>query len=238
MKTFVINLDSRPDRMKHMLQVGDKLGLELIRIPAVKGTDLNPDKISVSSYVRTSLKLKQRFSKIHLTEHGEVGCFLSHRNVWEIIKDETEPCLVFEDDADPLPQAREWLDKAATSSFDFILLGIHEGNFVPEIKPLPKWTETGKLLTGSCAYIVSPRAAKQLYDASQTMDLSVDLFIPTIVDRIGYIHLFNQAFFWKRADILHVSDRPIQGIVISSMVAGALIMFIILFLYKSKWTIE
>lgn len=222
MKTFVINLDERKDRLQHIQKVGKKLKLDLHRISAVKGIDLKMDTLPVSSFVKTSLKLKKRFSKIHLTEYGEVGCFLSHRKIWEQVQNEGESCLVLEDDADPLPQASEYLNRVKESNYDLIILGIHEGKFSPQIQSFPNWLDTGKLLTGSCAYILTSSAAKKLYEASHVIDLSVDLFLPTVIQNIGFIHLFNQAFFWKRADILHVSDQPLIGIIVSSFLVGIL----------------
>ena len=234
--SFVINLDARQDRMHHMKNVQHQFGLRFDRIPAVNGKTLPIDSLPVSPFVRTSLHTGKRFSKIHLTTPGEVGCFLSHRAAWQRVMTQTQPCLIFEDDADPTEHASTWLakvvDAVQNGEFDLVLLGVHDGKFQPKIVPLPKWIETGELVTGSWAYMLSPETARRLVEGSNVIDLSVDLFLPTIVERIGFQHLFGQAPFWRGNDIQHkrVEDREIP-VLVGSACAGALVMLLLVAAY-------
>lgn len=234
--SFVINLDARHDRMHHIKNVQQRLDLRIQRIPAVNGRSLPVESLPVAPFVRTSLRSGKRFSKIHLTTSGEVGCFLSHRAAWQKVAAESQTCLIFEDDADPTEHASTYLLQAVEAvqngEYDLMLLGVHEGKFKKQIEPLAKWVDTGELLTGSWAYALSPETARRLFEASYVMELSVDLFLPTIVERMGFIHLFAQAPFWRGNDIVHkrVEDREIP-LLVGSACAGAGIMLLLVLVY-------
>jgi GR25 family glycosyltransferase involved in LPS biosynthesis len=78
---FVINRDSRPDRMHRFLSQKGLNGLNIIRIPA---TELPQDEMP------PDMKLTR----------GELGCFKSHVRTWKRMVEERIPeALVFEDDA-------------------------------------------------------------------------------------------------------------------------------------------
>lgn len=83
---FLINLDRQPGRLRFMQQQLSALGVTPIRIPATNGRD--PDERSRScaaSYAQLS--------------PGEIGCFESHRRLWQRIVDEGIPAaFVIEDD--------------------------------------------------------------------------------------------------------------------------------------------
>jgi glycosyl transferase family 25 len=235
--SFLINLDARHDRMHHMKTVQQRLGLRFQRIPAVDGRKLPFNDLPVAPYVRTSLQTGKRFSKIHLTTPGEVGCFLSHRAAWERVRDESQPCLIFEDDAEPNEHAARGLvqaiEEVKQGVFDLIVLGTHNGTFKSEkIVPIPKWTDTGELMTGSWAYVLSPETARRLLDASCVMELSVDLFLTTVVERMGFVQLFGQAHFWRGNDITHkrVEEREVP-LMVGCACAGALVMLLLVVLY-------
>lgn len=101
---FIINLDSSPERYLHAEQQLQALGIQPQRFRGVYGKDLNSaevdacyDKSANLQYFRRSLS------------PGEIGCYLSHRGVWQMMVEQNiELAIVLEDDieVDPrLPQA-------------------------------------------------------------------------------------------------------------------------------------
>lgn len=93
MKTFVINLDRRPDRLNAITKQLDNLELKYTRVSA---TDGNALKDSDCTFVD-----KEKFvaRNKHLPKAGEIGCALSHMKIWNQIIDENIPvALILEDD--------------------------------------------------------------------------------------------------------------------------------------------
>jgi glycosyl transferase, family 25 len=93
---FIINLDSSPERYQHAEQQLQALGITAQRFRGVYGKDLSTaevdacyDKAANLQYFRRSLS------------PGEIGCYLSHRGVWQLMVDQNiEVAIVLEDDID------------------------------------------------------------------------------------------------------------------------------------------
>jgi len=93
---FIINLDSSPERFLHAEQQLQALGIQPQRFRGVYGKDLSPaeveacyDKAANQQYFRRSLS------------PGEIGCYLSHRGVWQLmVEQQLDVAIVLEDDID------------------------------------------------------------------------------------------------------------------------------------------
>jgi glycosyl transferase family 25 len=93
---FIINLDSSPERFVHAEQQLQALGIQPQRFRGVYGKDLSPaeveacyDKAANQQYFRRSLS------------PGEIGCYLSHRGVWQLMVEQNlDVAIVLEDDID------------------------------------------------------------------------------------------------------------------------------------------
>ena len=91
---FVINLDKSTDRMVKISKRLSELGIAFERISAVYGADLSQEEID--KYYCPELNKKNYRRPLGL---GEIGCYLSHIKVWEIIVERKIPCaLILEDD--------------------------------------------------------------------------------------------------------------------------------------------
>jgi GR25 family glycosyltransferase involved in LPS biosynthesis len=92
---FVINLDSRPDRLAEFTAMAASLNLSFRRISAVDARKI--DAGPLADWWRTYL-----YNDFSAPQIGQVGVLASHRKVWQTIVDENLPqALVFEDDAIP-----------------------------------------------------------------------------------------------------------------------------------------
>ena len=97
---FVINLDSSQERYVHAEHQLVELGVQPSRFAGINGKYLNPDEIDRcydkacnNRHFRRSLSL------------GEIGCYLSHRAVWQqIVAQNIAQAIVLEDDVEVDPQ--------------------------------------------------------------------------------------------------------------------------------------
>lgn len=101
---FIINLDSSPERYQHAEQQLQALGISAQRFRGVYGKDLSAAEVDACYDKAANL---QHFRRS--LSPGEIGCYLSHRGVWQQMVDQhIEVAIVLEDDieVDPrLPQA-------------------------------------------------------------------------------------------------------------------------------------
>jgi GR25 family glycosyltransferase involved in LPS biosynthesis len=105
-KIYLINLKRRPDRLKNFLdhyKDSDLRNEEIIKFDAIDGSKLDVDRIPLSELAQAELQQLEttgfRTKHYQLTK-GAIGCYLSHVKIWEnILKNDVETVLVFEDDA-------------------------------------------------------------------------------------------------------------------------------------------
>jgi glycosyl transferase, family 25 len=91
---FVINVESSPERYQHAEQQLLKLGVQPQRFNAIYGKNLSEREIR-ASYDKTANQQQFRRS----LSLGEIGCYLSHRGVWQYMLDHhIEIAVVLEDD--------------------------------------------------------------------------------------------------------------------------------------------
>ena len=177
MKTVVINLPTRKDRLASFNTNNPKLPYELFR--AVDGYKISYNKL-----------LEQGFDTNHdwidpllntpLTK-GEVGCFLSHWHIWNKCIEKNETMLVLEDDA--ILTEEFDIEEISQLPYDFVYLGWKEMEESEEIdgklvKPVyPYWT---------LAYMIRPEAARVLVnDVIKCNIIPVDEYLPTKLAEIN-----------------------------------------------------
>lgn len=116
---FVINLQSSPERFQYAEQQLLALGIQPIRFNAVYGKELTLQEID-ACYDKPANK--QRFRRS--LSLGEIGCYLSHRGIWQLmLAQNIEMAIVLEDDIDidaRLPDAIRQI--AALQGWDHIKL--------------------------------------------------------------------------------------------------------------------
>ena len=177
MDIFLINLAKSQDRLSRMQEVFAGQGLAFERIDAVDAASLSDDfvkKIVAPAFSKYARNLTP----------SEIGCYLSHKKVWETaLSRDLDYAAVFEDDIHLAPDAgkllsstTEWLPKGA----DLIKL---------ETLAMPTdVSRNGKVLMGTphrlkkllsshygaAGYIVSRRAMERLCAASESLPLPVD----------------------------------------------------------------
>lgn len=124
-KTFVINLDTRQDRWKSLMDAEPSLQSYATRISAVNGKTLTMNSMIYNLFHMNQFQWKKSI----------IGCNLSHISVWsQITKEEGDYFLVLEDDARFAPNWMEtWKSYAKDIPADADLLYL--GGILPPNKP-------------------------------------------------------------------------------------------------------
>nr|XP_030142406.3 inactive glycosyltransferase 25 family member 3 isoform X1 [Taeniopygia guttata]XP_041575541.1 inactive glycosyltransferase 25 family member 3 isoform X1 [Taeniopygia guttata] len=187
---FLINLVRRPDRRQRMLASLQELEIIPRVVDAVDGSTLNSTDIKVLG-VDLLPGYYDPFSGRTLTK-GEVGCFLSHYNIWkEIVSRRLERCVVFEDDvrfeaAFParLQRLMEELEQAQ-QDWDLIYLGRKQVNDEDEapVKGVRNLVVAGYSYW-TLAYAISHHGARKLLATKPLSKmLPVDEYLPIMYDK-------------------------------------------------------
>jgi GR25 family glycosyltransferase involved in LPS biosynthesis len=117
MKIYCINLDKDKQRWNTIKNTSDKYNLDIIRIPAYYGKDVNENE-----YIRKNI-----LDKNHKLLKGQLGCALSHVELWRKIKNDNEDfALILEDDVQFTDNFKEKLDDllhCLPETWDIIYLG-------------------------------------------------------------------------------------------------------------------
>jgi glycosyl transferase family 25 len=174
MKSYVINLDRSPDRLKRMTDRLNSIGLSFERVPAVDGRLLSHAEISAVN--------KPVVGAAAMTPE-EVGCFLSHRRCWERIVSGPEAYgCVFEDDMLISKQAVLFLSEDTgwiPGDADIVKIETVGGRVWLDraVFPLPGTFKLALLRSfqwGSGGYILSKVAAERLLVFTKVFSDAVD----------------------------------------------------------------
>ena len=162
MKTYLINLDRRPDRLREMTERLAALSLPFERISAVDGK--TADLRGKVAWVRATL-----YGNILPPPLGHVACFFSHRAIWQKMVDENIPvALVLEDDVIPVAWDAAIL-RVELEKFGLDQLRIEKTPY-PVINPFPMGKQRLEILQriavnepsyGAGAYIITLSGAKK-----------------------------------------------------------------------------
>lgn len=197
MKAFVINLDSRPDRWASVESELRNV-LELERVPAVKGAELDLAALPLSHRACSSIRVGKTL-KFSLDSSGAVGCAMSHRAAWQRVVDSgLEGAVVLEDDASLVVSHDQLRAMLQQISGEFTWLQVFKGNPTR----LPGWVLTqDSSKNGSHAYYISASAARKMLQ-QDIFDLSPDYLLQACFQNAPVLPCFKQRFTWT-TDIAH-----------------------------------
>jgi len=180
MRTYLINLARRPDRLAAMERQASQLGLALDRVDAVDARITEPG--TIEGWFAAGGPLGE-------VPQGDKACLLSHRQAWERFLATSDSHAAFlEDDVRLSPDARVMLAGDGWVPADVAVVKLeHYGPagqrvLLRDLRGLGDDFQLGRMLsrhTGAAAYILSRRAAELLLQEKR-FDLPVDhlLFNP------------------------------------------------------------
>jgi glycosyl transferase family 25 len=171
-------------RRNHALRQLRGLGLEFEFLDAVDGA--SAARHHFDTFDAISFKLNARRDPLP----GEIGCYASHRRLWQVCAARNEPILVLEDDFKLLPGFAEAIPAVTSYSkyHDFLRLG-PIGRRRALLKKLwrPAYEVSARdgyrvlylsdVPTCLTAYAINPRGANRLLAASRHLTAPVDKFL-------------------------------------------------------------
>ena len=188
MKTFVINLEKRADRLKTFGEVNEgKIPMYEV-FKAIDGSTLTYEKLRKAGF-DTDKDWRDPNLKRVLT-WGEVGCFVSHYALWEQCAEGDETYLIFEDDV----VCDEYVGSIESDieGHDLLFLAWSEQK-KKGIKPVndrlvkpcyPYWL---------AAYALTPAGARKLVETDiAERIIPCDEYVPRMLDRVDAVARINQ----------------------------------------------
>lgn len=173
-KIFVINLDSSIGRLQVCEQQLE--GIEFQRISAVDGAQL--DKVQQDRHFDRALN-HQQYHKVLTC--GEIGCYLSHRKVWqEIVDQQLDFGIVLEDDFETSLDVRNVSEVISQIQNEWHCIKLAEH---PIKRKALLWQDIGdyrlitynKVPARTCAQAISLAGAKHLLAATHKFGRPVDI---------------------------------------------------------------
>jgi glycosyl transferase, family 25 len=177
MQIYVINLGMDRERMRFMAAQLERLGLEHQRFSAVHHAHLTPEQQQYAD-----APLRKRMKK------GEIGCTLSHLELWKtIVQGPDEHVLVLEDDVHLSPNVAQFLGALQLPAAEVCIHKLETFLARVTVRRDPSYTSgerVAKVLFtnhgGTGAYIVNKRTAALLLSLSGQFKncIDVELFDP------------------------------------------------------------
>lgn len=195
-KTFVINLDSRPDKLKSAAEQLNKYNIEFERFPAVVGSELDQSTIDAAYDAETNSKKYYKEMSV-----GEVGCYLSHIRLWEkIVEEDLDFALILEDDLTVEPEIKHVIEAIQQlQDWDYIKLAGPKGKKIIAEEPInDKYSLVyyNKTPIGTSAQAVSKQGAKKLLESTKPFIRPVDS---------------DLQYYWEKGiQILGISPQPVS----------------------------
>ena len=181
MKHFVINLERRPDRKKWFRE--NNAYLKSIHfVNAFDGKNSSYEEIKGMGYdVNKSWRDPKHNSR--LTD-GEVGCFISHFNMWKHCVSINEPIYISEDDIKTSQQSYETALKYL-GEYDFVYIGQNDVKPDKAIEIDSNVYEPGFPYNLS-SYFITPVAAKKLIETQIYKNIiPADEYVPSFLKSSG-----------------------------------------------------
>lgn len=202
-KIIFLNSDKRRDRLKNM---NERLaGLKNVeRFPAIFGKESK----AINIIRKDSLKVFENKERGRRgLNGGEIGCFISHREIWKLIKARGyKKALILEDDAIFESQFEFNIDKLP-SDWDMLYLGQHNYDREFIVKSgsgknaaLIHHIDNNLYKASHCwlthAYAVNSKCINYLLENTKTVDYPIDGVLAEIQDNLNvyafYPNLINQ----------------------------------------------
>ncbi|KAF4116815.1 procollagen galactosyltransferase 2 [Onychostoma macrolepis] len=190
-QVYLINLKRREDRRDRIQRSLEVLGIDVTLTEAVDGKALNSTQLRALG-IEMLPGYKDPYSDRVLTK-GEIGCFLSHYNIWKkVVELQQHQVLVLEDDVRFEPSFKSRLStimedvKQSGLQWDLIYVGRKR----LQIKQPEHWVEGVKNLVipdysyWTLGYALSLQGAKTLLEAQPLSKmLPVDEFLPVMFNK-------------------------------------------------------
>jgi len=175
MKTFLINLKRRKDRLKKFNET-NQIKYEVFE--ATDGAEIDYKSLK-EKWFDTDKDWIDPLLNTHLTQ-GEIGCFLSHYRLWIKCLEINEPILILEDDAIISDRfSLTEIEEVFKKGYNLLYLGWKE---MEESKPIDEKFVIPSYPYWGLAYAITPEAASILVNKEiRNSIIPVDEYLPRMM---------------------------------------------------------
>jgi collagen beta-1,O-galactosyltransferase len=219
-KIYMINLERKKNvadkslkKLNNLTNINDNNLFSNIQIyTAIDGQLLNLNEINNKLTLKTKYTLKEPSSYDDIRSVGEIGCYLSHTNIWkEIVDKNYTNCIIFEDDVIPNKNYDEiikYIDNVP-EDYDIAYLGWWSRKDVNNKNKNSYWLYTEDKeksnILGLYSYIISNEGAKKLLSKAFPIDVQLDTYVSL------YNNITNNFKRYLCSDQLFKADKTILG---------------------------
>lgn len=176
---YVISL-RHEDRLNNIKKQQEKLSQEVIIVDAVKG-----DKLDLDSLVESGIVILQdgNFRQGERARKREIGCYLSHLKIYEMIieNEESGYTVIFEDDFIITSDSLIHDVKLAVGKlnerniqFDILYLGNLQSNHGENIIDNLYYPDKNDVLYGAYGYLINNANINRIYDKTHIITKAID----------------------------------------------------------------
>jgi GR25 family glycosyltransferase involved in LPS biosynthesis len=192
-KIYMINLKRKKHIADNSLQKlisltdvdEDNLFSNIKIYEAVDGQLLDKETINNNITLKTKYTLKNPSSYDDIRSVGEIGCYLSHTNIWkEIVSNNYNNCIIFEDDVIPDKNYEKIIKyiEDVPDDYDIAYLGWWTRKNMRNNNKNSNWLYTDNNsektnVLGLYAYIISNKGAKKLLSKAFPIDVQLDTYV-------------------------------------------------------------
>jgi GR25 family glycosyltransferase involved in LPS biosynthesis len=216
-KIYMINLKRKKEVADNSLEKLKKLTnnnniFSNIKIfEAIDGQLLNENDVNNKLTLKAKYTLKEPSSFDDIRSYGEIGCYLSHTEIWkEIVKNNYTNCIIFEDDVIPNINYEiilKYLENVP-EDYDIAYLGWWSRNNINLTKRNEYWSYSNdkENILGLYSYIISNKGVKKLLSKTFPIDVQLDTFVSL------YNNINNNDFKrYLSNNQLFVADKTVLG---------------------------
>lgn len=188
MRAIVINLAERSDRLELFKKNNEGKAPQFSIFEAIDGKELSHAKLKERGF-DTDKDWRDPILGRVLT-WGEIGCFISHFSVWEMVANGEEPVLIMEDDAvleKPLREIEPYLGDHELLYLSYVEMKEGGARSVNDELVRPCYPYH------LAAYILTPSAAKKLISGDIRWNIiPADEHVPRMLDKIDAVAFKEQ----------------------------------------------
>ena len=204
MKSVVINLKERADRLELFKKNNEGQAPRFSLFEAVNGKELTHETLKEMGF-DTDKSWRDPILGRVLT-WGEIGCFISHYQVWEMVANGEEPVLILEDDVVLDKKLREVEEHLG--DYELLYLTHVEMN-KNGVKPINETLLQPCYPYHLAAYILTPEGARKLINSDVKQNIiPADEYVPRMLDRINAAAFVNPVAHQISRDELGTNIEP------------------------------
>ena len=204
---YVITLGKK-ERIKNIKEQEGKINDRITRFKAVNGLKLDINELIKNDILDKNHKLSENINH----SKREIGCYLSHHNIYKKIKKDNKRgyTIIFEDDfivnsSNFKDDVKKAIDKLNNKSidFDFLYLGSNQINYGENIIDYLYYVNPKQNLYGTHAYVINNKNIDKIIDNIKIIKNPIDV----IIQDLSKNHIFNTVIMYPYTVIQNKSFK-------------------------------